>query len=248
MIVGQTEFRCALLDPDLAHPAGLENGLGEPSGRRFDVYRNNVSTSLIAALETAFPIIQKLVGEQNFKVLANAFFRKHPPKSPVMMFYGDEMPAFLAQFQPTSTIGYLPDVARLELAIRESYHAADVDPVDPSALQRLSPEELTAAKLTLVPSTKLVRSDWPIYSIRAFNLGEAAQPPQMASESVLVVRPEFDPIPLLLPAGADEFLTALSSGAVLGTALEAVGVEGFDLAGTLGLLLANNTIATIGTT
>ena len=62
MSVTQTEFRSAILDPDVARPAGLVDGQGRAAGRRFDVYRNNVAVSLSEALETAFPVIAKLVG------------------------------------------------------------------------------------------------------------------------------------------------------------------------------------------
>ena len=55
MNVDQDAFRAALLDPSLVAPEGLTDGQGRPAGRRFDVYRNNVSVALADALETAFP-------------------------------------------------------------------------------------------------------------------------------------------------------------------------------------------------
>ena len=79
-----------------------------------------------------------------------------------MMFYGTDMPGFLARFEPTSRIGYLPDVARLELALRESYHAADAAPVDPAILQATPAETLMASRVGLAPSLRLLRSRWPV--------------------------------------------------------------------------------------
>src|SRR6056297_4262947 len=100
MIVDQSTFRAALLDAEATRPDGLTDGAGAPAGRRFDVYRNNVAVSLADALEAAFPVIAKLVGTRNFRLLAGAFLRSHPPQSPLMMFYGAEMPTFLSTFGP----------------------------------------------------------------------------------------------------------------------------------------------------
>ncbi len=247
MTVDQTAFREALLSPDAPRPPGLSDGEGRPAGRRFDVYRNNVAVSLTEALETAFPVIAKLVGAANFKLLAGAFLRKYPPASPLMMFYGAKMPAFLAAFEPTKTLGYLPDVALLELALRESYHAADADPIDPTVLQALSPDALMASRLRLAPSLRLVRSPWPIHAIWRFNM-DGGPKPAAAAEDVAVLRAEMDPVPTLLPPGGGAFIAALLAQEPLGAAFETATAEtdGFDLSQTLALLISANAITDIG--
>jgi len=249
MNVDQTAFLEAVLTPDMPRPAGLSDGEGNPAGRRFDVYRNNVAVSLTEALETAFPVIRKLVGDANFKLLAGAFLRQHPPSSPLMMFYGAEMPAFLAAFEPTQTIGYLPDVARLELALRESYHAADAAPIDPTVLQTVSADVLMASRLTLAPSLKLIRSPWPIHAIWRFNMDNGPKPTSVA-EDVVVLRADMDPEPVLLPTGGGTFLAAVLNGVPLGAAFETAAseVETFDLSQTLALLIGAHAITDFGDT
>ena len=158
MIVDQSTFRAALLNPEAERPKGLTDGAGQPAGRRFDVYRNNVAVSLTEALETAFPVLRKLLGESNFKLLAAAFLRQHPPSSPLMMFYGAAFPAFLEGMEQLAHLKYLGDVARLELALRRAYHAADAAPIAPEALGALAPEELMAARLEFAPAVQLLRS------------------------------------------------------------------------------------------
>ena len=247
MAVRQIDFCEALLTPDAPRPSGLSDGAGRPAGRRFDVYRNNVAVSLTEALETAFPVIRKLVGEANFKLLAGAFLRQHPPSSPLMMFYGTEMPGFLAQFEPTKPLGYLPDVARLELALRESYHAADAEPIDPAILQSLAPEALMQSRLVLAPSVRLIRSAWPIHAIWRFNMDNGPKPSATA-EDVVILRADMDPEPVLLPAGGGVFLQALLDQEPLGTAFEAASqdVAEFDLSQTLALLIGAHAITDLG--
>lgn len=245
--MNQAGFRSALLSADLPRPCGMTDGAGQPAGRRFDVYRNNVAVSLTEALETGFPVIAKLLGGPNFRLLAGAFLRQHPPTSPLMMHYGAGMPGFLARFAPTRPLGYLPDVARLELALRESYHAADAAPVDPAGLQRMPPEALAAASLTLAPATRLIRSRWPVHAIWRFNMEEGPKP-HMKAEDVLILRPGFDPEPHLLPPGGGAFVETLLTGAPLGAAHE-VGLtesDAFDPAPVLALLIGGQAITRIG--
>lgn len=243
--MSQSEFRAALLDPDRPAPPGLVDPQGRPAGRRFDVYRNNVTVSLTEALRQAFPVIRKLVGEEFFTAMARDFLRAHPPASPMLMFYGEAMPAFLETFPPVAHLGYLPDIARLELALRHAYHAADADPVAPEALQALPPDALVAARLTLVPSARLLRSRWPVHSIWSANTRGTPAPKLAAPEDILVTRPDYDPEPLRLPPGAAPFVAALMAGETVGTALDAA--PDFDLTATLGLLIGARAIAAVQT-
>lgn len=243
MSVAQTDFVQSLLDPDAAVPDGLVNPDGAKAAKRFDVYRNNVAHSLTEALETAFPVIVKLVGAANFKVLAGVYLRRHPPLSALMMHYGAEMPDFLAGFEPVKSLLYLADVARLELALRESYHAADATPLNPNELQAMPAERLMASRVTFAPAVRLVRSRWPVHSIWARNMDSGPKPGTLG-ENVLITRPEFDPVMTVLPPGGGSFIAGLIKGETFGAALDTATAAApeFDLSATLGALLAGGAI------
>lgn len=239
--MSQAAFTRALLDPDRGEPEGLSDGFGAPAGRRFSVYRNNVTVALIDAMADGFPAVVKLLGEENFRNIAREYARTHPPQSPMMMLYGAEFAAFLEGFEPLRRYGYLPDVARLEYALRESYHAADAAPVAPDRLAALPPETLAEARLTLAPALRLLCSPWPVLSIWRYNMQDGAPKPQAATEDVLIARKDYDPTPYLLGPGAAGFITACQQGAPLGEAAEAAG-EALDLGAVLGLLLETGSI------
>ncbi|MEL7299022.1 MAG: DNA-binding domain-containing protein [Pseudomonadota bacterium] len=213
----QGAFRRAILTPEAAAPEGLSDGQGRAAGKRFDVYRNNVAVSLTDALVTAFPTVHGLVGDDFFRAMAGVFLRQHPPASPLMMFYGAEMPEFLAGFAPVLHLPYLPDVARIDLALRQAYHAEDADPIAPEALQ-MEPEALMAVRLTFAPAVQIIRSSYQIHGIWKRQRG--GPKPAARSECVLVSRPGFDPEVDPIAPEAAAFLEALRSGATLGTALE----------------------------
>lgn len=234
----QSGFRAALLDPARPVPEGLTDPQGRPAGRRFDVYRNNVVSSLTEALRASFPAVRSLVGEDFFTAMAQVFVRAHPPTSRMLMFYGGPFPAFLESFEPVATLPYLADVARLELALRESYHAADAAPISAGVLTEIGPDRLAAARLDFAPAMRLLRSPWPVATIHAASLHGGPAPADWQGEDVLIVRPDFDPDPLVLPPGAGDVMAALIAGLPLSGAAN----SRCDLTALVGLLLARGCI------
>jgi hypothetical protein len=248
MIVTQTTFRSAILDSQLDRPKGLSDSQGQPAGRRFDVYRNNVAVSLTDALTTGFPTIAKLIGEENFNAVAGIFLRQSPPVSPLMMHYGAGFPAFLRNFEPLAHLGYLGDVADLELALRRCYHAADASPIAADALATVPPEQLGEVTFTFAPSVIVLPSPWPLHAIWAFNMKDGPKPEAVAQD-VVILRPEYDPEPHPLPIDGYACVTSLMAGDPLGTAAnQATDTNGaFDLGALLTLLLSGNALTSITT-
>ena len=232
MGVSQSDLTSAILAPDVDVPAGLSDGQGKAAGKRFDVYRNNVAVSLTEALVTAFPTIYSLVGDQFFRAMAGVYLRQHPPSSPLMMFYGDEMPTFLEAFEPAKGLPYLPDAARVDLALRHAYHAADAAPIAAEALQ-IAPEELMASRVELAPAVQVIASAYPIHGI--WSLARGGAKPPAAAQDVLISRPAFDPEIDLLPPNGAAFLAALMNNATIEEALD---ISSLDPASGFGPLLA----------
>lgn len=234
MSVGQESFARAVMRPGTPL-SGLSAPGGGPAGKRLDVYRNNVVLGLVKALEAAFPVVARLLGER-FRALAVAFVRAHPPVSPVMQGYGGAFPGWLERQEAGAEAPFLGDLARLELALREAYHAADAEPA-PERLGALPAERLHEARLTLAPAVRVLRSRWPVLSIWRHHQPEPGPTPGPAPEDVLVVRPAFDPEAHHLPPGGADMVAALARGVTLG---EAVGSA--DAGAVLGLLVRGGAI------
>ncbi|MBC6438362.1 MAG: putative DNA-binding domain-containing protein [Rhodobacteraceae bacterium] len=214
----QAGFARALLDPAAPVPPGLGDAHGGPAGKRFDIYRNNVAVSLTQALETGFPVIRKLVGSAFFKAMAGVFLRACPPRDPRMHTWGGRFPGFLAGFPPVAHLPYLPDMARLELGLRQSYHAADATTL---SIAGLTTEGVLALKPVLAPATLVVHSNYAIHDIWCRNTMPHAPKPGTAAQTVLITRPGFDPVPHLLPAGGVDFARHLKGRLTLSQALAA---------------------------
>ena len=240
--MNQSAFSDALLHPTAEIPAGMQDPQGRPAPKRFSVYRNNVAVGLRSALEDGFPVVRALVGDAFFGALATVYYRQFPPSSPLLMLYGATFADFLAGFEPVAHLKYLPDVARLEYGLRESYHAADAPAVPKDQLTALSGGDLLSLRLRLAPSLRIVRSDWPIVSIWAANTRNAA-PPTMTPEAALILRSGFDPEPYPIRKADAEFLDAVRRGRTLGEALECA--PDADAGGLVGLLLSQNSVTEI---
>jgi hypothetical protein len=240
----QSAFAGALRDPSASAPDGLS---ATAPTSRFAVYRNNVSVGLMGALEARYPAVRSIVGDAFFRELARDFTRRHPPRSPVMIEYGETFPAFLETVEALDELPYLADIARLESARVRAYHAADAAPLGADAFASLPPEAIDGLKLVLHPSLALVRSRFPVVTIWAMNAGEAplAAIEDWSAEDALVLRPAFQVEVLALPPGGGAFLSALLEGAALGDAAAAALDETsqFDLAtGLVGIVEAGGIV------
>lgn len=240
----QSQFAQALLDPAQPVPDGVVDPSGRPAGKRFNVYRNNVVVSLLDAMETAFPVIRKLIGAENFRNLAGVYVRQYPPTSPLLMFYGSDFPSFLDNFAPLAHVPYLSDVARLELARRSTYHAADARPVSADALSQIAPDSLMHLRLTLAPALQIVASRYPVMAIWDYNMTPDAPQPPAEAQTVLITRPALDLQMQVIPPAVAAFLSALQQGNPLDTAFDtASALDGaFDLTAGIVLLLQSELI------
>lgn len=227
----------------------LPHGLSGPSARRFAVYRNNVAVGLIGALETRFPAVAGLVGEEFFRAMARDFALGHPPASPLLMAYGDDLPAFIAGFPPAADMAYLADIARVEVAVSQAYHAADAPHLGPDAFAAVPPGSLDAVRIVLHPAVAVVRSAHPVATIFAMARGWIAAEPiaDWAAQAVLVDRPGFDVRVRPVSPGAATFLERLAAGDTLGAAtMEALAHDpAFDLTATLADLIGSGLASAI---
>lgn len=235
-------------DQDNAALADHLDGSQDRGAAGLLVYRNNVFASLTSALADTYPVVARLVGEDFFKACAHHYIRAYPTAEPVLAFYGAHFADFLGSFEPAAALTYLPDIASLEYAWLEAYHAADVAPLDMSSLQSVSPDQFAGMHLHFHPSTRLVASEFPIEAIWTANRPETLSDDTIDLAAgptyVLVSRPMFKVDVRPIDAGLFYLLSGLTEGSNLTASLErALAHEpDFDLQHHLGDLFANHLI------
>jgi hypothetical protein len=213
-------FAPALLDPARGPPAAVSGPNGKGTAKRYNVYRNNVTVSLIDALAAVYPAVQRITGSDFFRAMARSHVRATPPASPLLFEYGRDFPDFIARYEYAQPLPWLTDVARIERAWLDAYHAADAAPLAPAALACVTPERLPGLIFTAHPATRIVGSQFAAVTIFAANRGgDAVDRPDIPTpEDALITRPDTEVVVRSLPPGGAVFLTALLSGQPLGEA------------------------------
>jgi hypothetical protein len=237
-----TGFSNAILNPDIVLPSGLRGPQSGKADRRYAVYRNNVTLSLIGALEANFPAVKRLVGSEFFAGMARLFVRAHPPKLRLLAEYGDELATFIESFEPLAAYPFIPDVARLERLWLGSYHEADALVLDGTELSKLDPDALFASRFVAHPAARLFASPYAAVTIMSANRAEGEVPPIDPSqpEFGLVTRPALQVDVRTISASSHLFIGKLIEGSTLADAAR-TGLESdpvFDLAANLQGMLA----------
>ena len=166
-----------------------------------------------------------------------------PPKSPLLIHYGEGFAAFIDGFAPAASLPYLADVARLEYARGRAYHAADAEPVSRDAFAALAEGEIGNVRVSLHPSVTIISSAYPILSIWQVNQEETPHSsPEWRAEAALVARPYLEVETWRLGPGVDCFLLALRGGATVAEAVAAASAasEEFRASDGLAVLIGAN--------
>jgi hypothetical protein len=248
-----TAFARGLTNPDAPAPRELVATAGKAPeksvAKRYNVYRNNVTVSLIDALAAIYPAVQRITGVEFFRAMARFHLRATPPVSPLLFEYGRDFPAFIEQYEYARPMPWLADVARIERAWLDAYHAADLPVLPVRIFETIEPAQLGELRFAPHPAARVVRSAWPAVAIFAMNRGDGPVEPLSSSdrEDALVTRPEHDVIVSRLPEGGAAFLSALIAGEPLGDAAAAAFDEApsFDLPASLNGMIVSGVLTAI---
>lgn len=157
----------------LYHPEIVITGLqGTRDAKRFEIYRASLNASLTNAMADIYPVIKKLVGEKFFQTMTQQYVLHYPSQHGDVHLYGEYFADFVSDFPPAQALVYLPDMARLEWMLHQSFHAADAVVVDITRLAALSAAELALPVFLLHPSLQLLQSEFPVQKIWQLNQQE----------------------------------------------------------------------------
>lgn len=188
---------------------------------RLAIYRNNTLHSLREAVKDLYPSVLATIGEELMAACAHHYILQRPPSSAAMVDFAHDFPEFLAAFEHTQAMLYLPDLAALDLAQHHSYHADDQHPLTAEAFSALDLDTLARTRIAAHASVQLIESAYAIYDMWQMAQGQHhgtlnADNPQ----NIVIIRPEATVDMYCLDRGHFVFLSALTNGATIAEALE----------------------------
>jgi len=162
---------------------------------RLGIYRHAYRARLAEALRSNYPVLHRVLGDEDFGALAQAYLAAHPSQSPSIRWFGQALPAWIAarleddpQALPHPALG---DLVRMEWAIGTSFDAADAMPLARETLARLEPACWPALRFAPHPSVRLVALQWavePLWRALTDDPHAATTPPDARPHHLLVWR------------------------------------------------------------
>ncbi|GJL86069.1 MAG: DUF2063 domain-containing protein [Micavibrio sp.] len=191
-----------------------------PLPERLKVYRNNIIGSLTDVMIASHPLLEKLVGHEFLELMARSFVLENPPTHGCLNMYGAGFDKFIESYELAKALPYLADMAKLEIAMNEAYHAPEDEPLKANELATASPEDL---QLKLRQNVQLVSSRYPLDKIRNFCIEDDPDKTMSVDSGgvkMMIYRPELDSVIVKLEDGEYEMLLALNQGVGLNEAVE----------------------------
>jgi hypothetical protein len=141
------------------NPAVLEHVLGTGSAdaaTRMNVYADGYWLRLLEALETDYPGLRAIAGDEDFEALGRAFIEANPSTFRNLRWYGEPLGRFLETSPAWADRPELADMARFEWAMAMSFDALDAACLSREALTGVSAENWPRLSFIVHPAVQRV--------------------------------------------------------------------------------------------
>lgn len=206
----QSQFQTALLQQRALAP-GVLSARGV---LQWGVYENAYRARLRAALRDNFEILPRVMGDEAFDALADAYIAAHPSRHYSLRWYGHLLCDFMAASEALVEHPALIDLARMQWALRTAFDAADAPTLTAAELSAVPAADWGDLRLTLHPSVQLLPLQWavgPIWHTLQSEPDDIA-PPAALVHHMLVWRQGMGPRWKSLTASETVFVQCLLAG------------------------------------
>ncbi len=130
-----------------------------------NIYQNAYQLRLVDSLKTDYPILLKVLGEDDFFEMALNYIDEYPSESYSMRHFGRYLARFLAQFTPYNERRYLAEMAQFEWLLVEVFDQSDTDIATVDDMTQFKPEQWSEITVELNPWLHLMTFNWNLIDL-----------------------------------------------------------------------------------
>lgn len=127
---------------------------------RLEIYQNAYLLRLAEALQSNYPSLHAVLGENDFGSMMLAYLDTESPSMASIRWFGSSLSDFLESHPPYQSVPVFADIARFEWALRHTVDAADAVRCSFEEMTRLDAEGWLNLKIGLHPSVSLIEQRW----------------------------------------------------------------------------------------
>jgi hypothetical protein len=129
---------------------------------RLDIYRHAFRARLADALRENFPVLHRVLGDDDFDGLAERFIAGNPSQHHSIRWFGNALPDWLAAREAQLPHPALVDLARMEWALGTAFDAADDMPLSAEQLLAVAPSAWPELRLSPRDSLRVTALAWAV--------------------------------------------------------------------------------------
>jgi hypothetical protein len=133
--------------------------------QRINIYADAYFYRLLECLKEEFPATLAVVGPNEFADLVRGYLVWRPPTEPSIFYAGCYLAEFLRNHSLAERWPFIAELARLERATLESFHAADILTLSDEIMRRIPAEQWPAIELRAHPSVEILCGEWRVSDV-----------------------------------------------------------------------------------
>jgi hypothetical protein len=156
-----------------------------PAAERLGIYRTAYRVRLIDALQVTYPVLHKILGDEDFFSLSAAFVDDNPSVYRSIRWYGSELANFLGARTPYSDQPIFAEIALLDWTLSEVFDASDAMPIARAALQSIDPLAWSDLTFKFHPSLHRLQFAWNTVAVwQSMSRDESPPDPEASQHPV----------------------------------------------------------------
>lgn len=145
---------------------------------RLGIYANGYRLRLIEALDTDYPGLHTLAGDEAFDRMCRAYIDAHPSPFRSLRWFGHRFAEFLRTTEPYSAYPVFAEMAEFEWALSEAFDAADSQPRAAADMAAVPPDAWPALRFAAHDSLRRLDLRWNVPPVwKAVDAGDT--PPKL---------------------------------------------------------------------